>query len=48
MKINTNTIAFTIMFAVAAFVLFTQTGFDAALSIVSTCLDTIFDAVQKI
>jgi hypothetical protein len=48
MKINANTIAFAIMFAVAAFVLFTQTGFDAALSIISVCLDTLFETVKKI
>ena len=48
MKLNANTIAIAIMLAVAAFVLFTQTGFDTALSLVSVCLDTLFDAVQKI
>ena len=48
MKLNANTISLAIMIIIVAFVLFTKIGFDAALSLVSDCLNMLFDAVQKI
>ena len=48
MKQYANNIAIAIMLTVVAFVLFTKTGSDAALSIISACLDTLFETVEKI
>lgn len=48
MKLNANTISLAIMTIIVAFLLFTNTGFDAALEVVSVCLDTLFDSIQKI
>lgn len=48
MTLNLNTIILTLMLTIAALVLFTNTGFDVALSIISTCLDALFNSVQTL